>query len=76
MNTATALILLAYWVALGWAGYRVGKPHGRQVLGALLGFFLGLVGLGVLALINWRRPRNAQPPAMAAEPPAEPADLR
>jgi len=41
---------------LGFAGYRLGTGRGRPVLGTVLGFALGLIGLGILMLI----PRTAQ----------------
>jgi hypothetical protein len=40
----------------GIAGYRVGTRRGRAVLGAVLGFALGLIGLGIFILI----PRTAE----------------
>ena len=40
----------------GLAGYRVGIGRGRAVLGAVLGFALGLIGLGIFMLI----PRTAE----------------
>ena len=40
----------------GLAGYRVGTGRGRPVLGAVLGFVLGLIGLGICILI----PRTAE----------------
>jgi hypothetical protein len=40
----------------GFAGYRVGTGRGRPVLGAVLGFALGLIGLGIFMLI----PRTAE----------------
>jgi outer membrane lipoprotein SlyB len=40
----------------GFAGYRVGTGRGRAVLGAVLGFALGLIGLGIFMLI----PRTAE----------------
>ena len=40
----------------GVAGYRVGTGRGRRVLGAVLGFALGLIGLGIFLLI----PRAAE----------------
>jgi outer membrane lipoprotein SlyB len=40
----------------GFAGYHVGTGRGRRVLGAVLGFALGLIGLGIFMLI----PRTAE----------------
>ena len=40
----------------GLAGYRAGTGRGRPVLGAVLGFALGLIGLGIFFLI----PRTAE----------------
>jgi len=40
----------------GFAGYRVGTGRGRRVLGAVLGFALGLIGLGIFMFI----PRTAE----------------
>jgi hypothetical protein len=70
------VLLLAIWASMALGGYRMGKPHGRPVLGAMLGFWLGLIGLGILAIVNWRRPRKAAPEQPAA--PEEPSvpDIR
>ena len=67
------VLLLALWAGMALDGYWMGKPHGRPVLGAMLGFWLGLIGLGILALVNWRRPRKAEP--VVPEEPSVP-DIR
>jgi hypothetical protein len=50
-----AVIFLAIWTALAVAGYFQGKPKGRPVLGAMLGFWLGLIGLAIMAFIPARK---------------------
>ena len=52
----TILAALPVAVLCGVAGYRVGIGRGRRVLGAVLGFALGLIGLGIFLLI----PRTAE----------------
>ena len=47
----TIIAALPVAVLFGVAGYRVGTGRGRRVLGALLGFALGLIGLGIFMLI-------------------------
>jgi outer membrane lipoprotein SlyB len=42
--------------AFGFSGYRIGTGRGRPVLGTVLGFALGLIGLGIFMLI----PRTAE----------------
>jgi hypothetical protein len=51
-------IIAALFVAamFGFAGYNLGTRRGRRVLGAVLGFALGLIGLGIFMLI----PRTAE----------------
>ena len=52
----TIIAALPFAVMFGFAGYRVGTGRGRPVLGAVLGFALGLIGLGIFILI----PRTAE----------------
>ena len=52
----TIIAALPIAVMFGVAGYRVGTERGRPVLGAVLGFALGLIGLGIFMLI----PRTAE----------------
>jgi outer membrane lipoprotein SlyB len=52
----TIITVLPFAVIFGFAGYRVGIGRGRRVLGAVLGFALGLIGLGIFMLI----PRTAE----------------
>ena len=52
----TMIAALPIAAAFGLAGYRVGIGRGRRVLGTVLGFALGLIGLGIFMLI----PRTAQ----------------
>ena len=52
----TIIAALPFAVMFGFAGYRVGTGRGRPVLGAVLGFALGLIGLGIFMLI----PRTAE----------------
>jgi len=47
---------LPFAAMFGIAGYRVGTRRGRPGLGAVLGFALGLIGLGIFMLI----PRTAE----------------
>jgi hypothetical protein len=51
----TIIAVLPIAAMFGFAGYRVGTGRGRPVLGAVLGFALGLIGLGIFILI----PRTA-----------------
>ena len=48
-GTIIATLLVA--ALFGFAGYRVGTGRGRPMLGAVLGFALGLIGLGIFMLI-------------------------
>jgi hypothetical protein len=50
------IAVLPFAAMFGIAGYRVGTRRGRAVLGAVLGFALGLIGLGIFMLI----PRTAE----------------
>jgi len=52
----TIIAALPIAAMFGIAGYRVGTGRGRRVLGAVLGFALGLIGLGIFILI----PRTAE----------------
>ena len=52
----TIIAALPLAALFGLAGYRVGTGRGRPVLGAVLGFALGLIGLGLFILI----PRTAE----------------
>ena len=47
----TIIAALPFAVMFGFAGYRVGSGRGRPVLGAVLGFTLGLIGLGIVIII-------------------------
>ena len=55
MNGSIIGVLIAAAI-FSLAGYRVGTGRGRAVLGAVLGFALGLIGLGIFMLI----PRTAE----------------
>ena len=50
------IAVLPFAAMFGFVGYRVGTGRGRPVLGAVLGFALGLIGLGIFMLI----PRTAE----------------
>jgi outer membrane lipoprotein SlyB len=52
----TIIAALPIAAIFGFAGYRIGIGRGRLVLGAVLGFALGLIGLGIFILI----PRTAE----------------
>jgi len=52
----TVIAALPFAAIFGFAGYRVGTGRGRPVLGTVLGFALGLIGLGIFILI----PRTAE----------------
>ena len=52
----TIIAALPIAALFGFAGHRVGTGRGRPVLGAVLGFALGLIGLGIFILI----PRTAE----------------
>jgi len=51
MNAGIVIYGLVMGIAFGFAGYRVGTGRGRPVLGAVLGFALGLLGLLILVII-------------------------
>jgi hypothetical protein len=51
MNTGFVITVLTFGVIWGICGYFIGKNRGRPVLGAVLGFALGLIGLGIFMLI-------------------------
>ena len=36
---------------LGWLGYAIGKPKGLGALGGVLGFFLCILGVIIIAVI-------------------------
>jgi hypothetical protein len=55
MNASIIAVLIVA-ATFGLAGYRIGTGRGRPGLGAVLGFALGLIGLGIFMLI----PRTAQ----------------
>jgi outer membrane lipoprotein SlyB len=75
MNGSIIGVLIAA-ATFGFAGYRVGTGRGRPVLGAVLGFALGLIGLGIFILI----PRTAEAQARhdrehaERQQPAQPAE--
>jgi len=52
----TMIAALLFAAIFGFAGYRIGTGRGRPVLGAVLGFALGLIGLGIFIII----PRTAE----------------
>ena len=52
----TIIAALPIAAMFGITGYRAGTRRGRPVLGAVLGFALGLIGLGIFILI----PRTAE----------------
>jgi outer membrane lipoprotein SlyB len=54
--TGTIIAALPVAALFGFAGYRVGTGRGRPVLGSVLGFALGLIGLGIFMII----PRTAE----------------
>ena len=72
----TIIAALPFAVLFGIVGYRVGTRRGRRVLGAVLGFALGLIGLGIFMLI----PRTAEAQARhdreraERQQPAQPAE--
>jgi hypothetical protein len=70
---AKDVIWLAMWLFMAWGGWQHGKSVGRPVLGAMLGFFLGLPGLAILWFIGRRWPRRpAQPEPTEPTEPTEP----
>ncbi len=53
--------LLILWVLLGVVGYRMARERGRDpVMGAVLGFVLGLIGLIIIAALPKRTPDSLQ----------------
>jgi len=51
MSSPQLLIFLVVAVGFGFAGWGIGKGKGRPVLGAWLGFLLGLIGIIIIACI-------------------------
>ena len=51
------------WILCSFAGWKIGDSKGRPVLGFVLGFLLGLIGLAIIAVM-----RPAQPRAYAVAP--------
>ena len=49
------MIVLVLGLIAGAAGYLIGDYKRRPVLGAVLGFFLGLIGIAVIAIIPARK---------------------
>jgi hypothetical protein len=49
------VIVLVLGLIAGAAGYLIGDYKRRPVLGAVLGFFLGLIGIAVIAIIPARK---------------------
>jgi hypothetical protein len=53
--SGVSIIPLVIWIAIMVAGYYIGRPKGRPVLGVVLTFFLSIIGLIIIALIPARR---------------------
>ncbi len=49
------MIVLVLGLIAGAAGYLIGDYKRRPVLGAVLGFFLGLIGIAIIAIIPARK---------------------
>lgn len=49
------MTVLVLGLIAGAAGYLIGDYKRRPVLGAVLGFFLGLIGIAVIAIIPMRK---------------------
>jgi hypothetical protein len=77
MNSGTLIFALIYSALLGFAGYRIGVGRGRPVLGAVLGFALGLIGLLIFICIprtpEAKAARARAQSAVTETPAAEPA---
>ena len=58
MGVLFSLIIV---VVCAFAGYKIGEPHGKAVIGGILGFLLGPIGL----LIIWLLVRNTTPTTSA-----------
>ncbi len=61
-------IALVLGLVGGAAGYLIGDYKRRPVLGAVLGFFLGLIGIAIIAVTPARK-RGAEIPDHAATGP-------
>lgn len=57
------LIVLVLGLIAGAAGYLIGDYKRRPVLGAALGFFLGLIGIAIIAIIPARRLERVPTPS-------------
>jgi hypothetical protein len=49
------VIYAIVWILFGYFGYLIGKPKGRETAGALLGFFLGIIGIIIVAVLPKRK---------------------
>jgi len=54
-------IAIVLWIIFGFIGYLIGNPKNRPVLGFVLGFCLGIIG--IIIMICLRPKINIQPPA-------------
>ena len=61
-------VIIIIWILFGFAGYAIGKPKNRSTGGFLLGFFLGIIGIVIIACLKpkkietYTQPPNQQPP--------------
>lgn len=53
-------VVLVITVICGVAGHAIGRPKGRATEGALLGIFLGVIGLIIVAFMRPRSPAGGQ----------------
>ncbi len=56
------MIVLVLGLIAGAAGYLIGDYKRRPVLGAVLGFFLGLIGIAVIAIVPARKTERIPTP--------------
>jgi hypothetical protein len=68
-------VLLILWLLIGFAGLQIGQSKNRAVEGALLGFFLGLIGLIVIACLSPKSQRAVLAPVMPLPPMTPPRSL-
>lgn len=57
----SAVLIVLILIVIGFLGYQIGLRKGRPVLGACLGFVLGLIGLVIIAIIP-RKQNTYNPP--------------
>lgn len=66
----TPFIQLIIWILIGIWGWNIGKGKNRPVLGAILGFALGIIGIVIILCMGEKEPKEVKAP----EPPPLPKE--